>query len=462
MGSLLFEHFRFSEGFDGILHPALSHTHTGFFRIGPETIAYGRVAKAKTAGHAEQAHDDALRYAAIENGECRLPFSADELINNLRLERYPGVGYAAGAGPLPRRIAEAVYYALRPVLGVAVRKHLQRSVVRGTSGKQRFPAWPTDTTVERIFDQLLLLAMRAHGVKRVPFIWFWPDGYSYAVVMTHDVEEAAGRDFVETLMDLDESAGFKAAFEVIPERRYEVTDAWLNRIRERGFEINVHDLNHDGHLFSNYQEFLRRAKKINEYGRAWGARGFRSGVLYRNLRWFDALQFDYDMSLPTGAHFHPQSGGCCTVRPYFLGNLVELPGSAIQDYILFHILGDYSTKIWEGQLETIAAVHGLLCFSNHPDYLAESRARAVYATFLQQAAELRAKGDMWAPLPRDVAAWWRQRHAMRLVADGNEWRIEGAGAERARVAYAEDAGDGLRYQLAAPHPALAQVPARKA
>jgi hypothetical protein len=44
--------------------------------------------------------------------------------------------------------------------------------------------------------------------------------------------------------------------------------------------------------------------------------------------------------------------------------------------------------------------------------------------------------NLWAPLPRDAAAWWRQRSHMRITGHGGEWRIEGDGAERARLAYA--------------------------
>ena len=56
----------------------------------------------------------------------------------------------------------------------------------------------------------------------------------------------------------------------------------------------MHDLNHDGHLYDNRAQFLERVAKINEYGRKFGARGFRAGVLYRNQDWFDRFEFDYE------------------------------------------------------------------------------------------------------------------------------------------------------------------------
>ena len=98
-----------------------------------------------------------------------------------------------------------------------------------------------------------------------------------------------------------------------------------DKIRGRGFEVNLHDLNHDGRLFEDRQEFLTRAKRINQYARDFGCDGFRSGAMYREQSWFDAFEFSYDMSVPNASHLEPQRGGCCTVMPYFVGDILELP-----------------------------------------------------------------------------------------------------------------------------------------
>ena len=49
------------------------------------------------------------------------------------------------------------------------------------------------------------------------------------------------------------------------------------------------DLNHDGRLFDDRKEFLRRVKLINRYGRGYGAKGFRAAVLYRKPEWYEHL-----------------------------------------------------------------------------------------------------------------------------------------------------------------------------
>jgi hypothetical protein len=91
-------------------------------------------------------------------------------------------------------------------------------------------------------------------------------------IVTHDVETEAGRDRCSWLMDEDDQYQIKASFQIVPEERYAVPSSFLEAIRARGFEINVHDLNHDGRLFSSREEFIRRAERINGYLQAFGAR----------------------------------------------------------------------------------------------------------------------------------------------------------------------------------------------
>jgi hypothetical protein len=339
-----------------------------------------------------------------------------------------------------------IYYALRPFLPVPVRKHLQRIRL---SGWERivFPHWPVDFTVDSLMARVMTLALKAHNARQIPFIWFWPNGVPSSVVMTHDVEAVAGRDFCGELMNWDDSFGIKSAFEIIPEVRYETHNGFLDSFRKRGFEINVHDLNHDGSLFHDKEEFLRRAKQINRYVKEFGTQGFRSGAMYRNQDWYGAFEFSYDMSVPNAAHLEPQRGGCCTTMPYFIGKILELPLTTTQDYSLFHILGDYSIELWKQEIELILQRNGLISFITHPDYLIEKRARGVYLDLLSHLARLRAEKKLWIALPGELNRWWRNRHQMRLVREGSGWRIEGPDQERARIAYARLDGDRLVYSL---------------
>jgi hypothetical protein len=135
-------------------------------------------------------------------------------------------------------------------------------------------------------------------------------------------------------------------------------------------------------LFRNPEEFRRRAQEINRYAEIHGISGFRAAVLYRNLDWYDALQFSFDMSVPNVAHLDPQKGGCCTVMPYFFRNTLEIPVTTTQDYMLFHLLNNYSLDLWKEQIKLIIARNGLMSFIVHPDYVIEEKARGIYGDLL--------------------------------------------------------------------------------
>ena len=449
MKRVIIDYFRCPEEFiDFQLAGQLDET-PGYFHFGRETICYGSSSAGAGSRQAVGIRHDALSDVTAEGGTVRLPFEPDEVVENLRYERYQAHadigGSRLGNHPAIRRL----YYGLRPFLPVSIRKHLQRAHLSDWKAIP-FPKWPVDRTAEHLLERLLLLAMKAHGVQRVPFVWFWPDGAANCAIMTHDVEHLAGRDFCSQLMDLDDTVGIKSSFQIVPETRYPVTDAFLEEIRVRGFEVNVHDLNHDGRLFSEHAEFLRRAERINAYARQYGARGFRAGAIYRNQLWFHALAFSYDMSVPSIAHLDPQRGGCCSLMPFFIGRILELPLTTIQDYSLFHILNDYGIDLWKQQIDAIADNHGFVSFIVHPDYVIEKRAQATYLSLLAYLVRMREERKTWIALPRDVDRWWRQRHELKVVRSGDGWRIEGAGQERARLAFAVADGDTLAFTIEEP------------
>lgn len=417
----------------------------GYFRLGEDVICYGQCASGAPATAVTDQLHDARPHVEVRESSVHLPFDAAQVVDNLRCERYTAM--ATGVKMLPAStMFRDIYYRLRPLLGVSVRKHLQRRYFRGWE-QIPFPRWPVDRTVEDIFEQLLVFSMQSRNVRRVPFIWFWPEGAPSCTMMTHDVETGAGLDFCPQLMDLNDSFGIKSSFHIVPEKRYRVDQLVLQTIRNRGFEINVHDLNHDGLLMSNHEEFLRRAQRINVYGRQFGAQGFRSAVMYRNIDWYDALDFSYDMSIPNMAHLDPQQGGCCTVLPFFVGKILELPLTTTQDYSLFQVLNKYSIQLWKEQISLIRGKHGLISFIIHPDYNIDARAREVYTKLLAHVAEFRDRGETWVALPGEIAAWWRQRSQLNLVRVGDSWRIEGQGSERAVLAYAVLDNNKLSYAI---------------
>jgi hypothetical protein len=374
------------------------------------------------------------RPVAGEESAAQLLRRVEEAIQGLRYERYLS---NRDNNILRSRIAD-VYYFFRPTLPTPIRKYIQRAYLSGWK-KLTIPQWPLDTTVNDLLDQLLLGILRSEvTTERIPFVWFWPEGASSCAIMTHDVDTETGLKHCPSLMDIDAAFGIPASYQIVPEDRYCASATLIDEIKKRGCEVNIQDLNHDGLLFRDEPEFRRRAKKINAYANKFGARGFRSAVLYRNPDWLSALTFDYDMSVPNVAHLDPQRGGCCTVLPYFIDHMLELPVTTTQDYSLFHILNQYSMDLWKRQSGLIRQKNGLISFITHPDYLTNEASRSVYRHLLSYLAELREDERVWITTPGEVNDWWRQRAQLRMVEDGPHWRIVGAGSERARIGYAEE------------------------
>jgi hypothetical protein len=417
-------------------------TDADYFSFESSVVCYGRTVGGTRKVHLPPGAQVDAACAPCDGSPFRLPFDPDEVIDNLRLERYAGCQLSKFD-----QILKRTYYRIRHLTNPTVRSYIQRFRAMNRI-KRSFPQWPVDTTVEDLSEGLLLHSLQVNGLERIPFIWFWPDGARASVTITHDVENLAGRDVCGELMDLDESYGFKSSFQIVPGGRYAVSPEFLRSFRDRGFEVCIQDLNHDGRLFDELEQFRERAALINRFAREYDAKGFRSAVLYRNPEWFKYLDFSFDMSIPNVAHLDPQRGGCCTVTPYFIGNLIELPLTTVQDYMLFRVLKQRSIDLWRLQIELILAKNGLISLLVHPDYIIEPDVRTVYRDLLAMLVELRTSQNLWFALPGEIADWWRQRSQMTIVSKHGSWCITGEGSERARLAYATVRNGQLVYELA--------------
>ena len=408
MDNCIAQYYRCPEGYVQLKVDGTLSGESGYFRFGSDVVCFGQLCKETPSPIANEKLYDAISHAVARNGITYLPFDVTQVVDNLRLELYSKNSRHDEA--FLGSTLNKIYYLLRPLLPGGVRRCLQKA--RLSNWKTlKFPRWPVDRSVDLLFEQLLLLSLRSQRLERIPFIWFWPDGAPSCAVMTHDLETMRGRDFCATVMDLDDAYGIKASISIVPELRYEVTTEYRESIWKRGFEVCVQDLNHDGRLFKDRQEYLVRVEKINAYGKQYGATGFRSAVLYRNQMWFDQLKFSYDMSVPNVAHLEPQRGGCCTVMPYFVGDILELPVTTTQDYALFNYLNEYSIDLWRRQIDLVMEQHGLVSFIIHPDYITKSREWNVYKSLLAHLAQLRDETKLWIPLV------WRGRSVVAATSE---------------------------------------------
>ena len=297
------------------------------------------------------------------------------------------------------------YYALKKLIPRGMQLAARRALVRA-QGVPAFPAWPSDSSVSRLLHFYAGCALRAAGLDEGAFTWFWPPGQHAALVLTHDVEGDDGIRLALELADLEEAHGFRSSFNF--GAWYDVDPGVLNELRSRGFEIGMHGLTHDRQLFASREGFQERLPGLRELARELDAVGFRSPATHRVFEWLAELPVDYDCTIPNSDPYEPQPGGCCSIWPYFIGPVVELPYTLPQDHTVLTLLRHRSPALWLEQAAGIAQSYGLIQCVSHPDpgYLGDADKRAVYAEFLQGIAT---QSGVWRALPREVSAWWRQR-----------------------------------------------------
>lgn len=305
-----------------------------------------------------------------------------------------------------------IYYSLKPHLPwrlrMAMRRMLARRLRRSTAD-----IWPIDT-----------------AASKQPEGWpGWPGGKKFAVVLTHDVEGPDGLVRCRELAERERELGFRSSFNFIPEGSYKLEPDLREWLTRNGFEVGVHDLEHDGRLFSSQEEFSRKAERINHYLHDWDAKGFRAGFMLRNLDWLHQLDIDYDCSTFDTDPFEPQPDSAGTIFPFWIRapgvsssgkvrGYVELPYTLPQDSTLYLLHQEGSNSIWRDKLEWVAGHGGMVLLNVHPDYLHfRGQGPAPQHTVLEHYLDLlrflqaRFPGAYWHALPHQVAAFvrnWRQ------------------------------------------------------
>jgi hypothetical protein len=321
---------------------------------------------------------------------------------------------SAGAHHDPESLVlrNRIYYGLKPFVPQSLRTAIRRRL-----------AMRLRRHVENVWPIM-------PGSEHPPENWTgWPEDKKFALVLTHDVEGKEGLSKCRALMKLEQDLGFRSSFNFIPEGSYRVPSELMEDLTASGFEVGIHDLKHDGRLFASYRGFKRRAARINRYAREWGASGFRSGFMLRNLDWLHDLDVEYDASTFDTDPFEPQPQGHHTIFPFWvpcptgssingqhsvtnssLRGYVELPYTLPQDFTLFVLLQEKTPEIWMQKLDWIARHGGMALVDVHPDYLSFDNAIATsreypvahYKSFLEYVSR-HYDGAFWHATPREVA-----------------------------------------------------------
>ncbi len=308
--------------------------------------------------------------------------------------------------------AQRAYYALKPLLPRSWTRRMKRVYGDRRAAGLRL-GWPIESRYVDFQFGLARHLLHSLGRSTLPFIGFWPEGSTFAFVLTHDIETGDGQSFASSVADIDEFFGFRSSFNFVPDR-YRVDRGLMEDLRARGFEIGVHGLKHDGRDFATRRKFMDRAARMNAFLADFDAAGFRSPLTHRNPEWMQALEIEYDGSFFDTDPYEPIAGGTMCIWPYQLGHFIELPYTLTQDYTVTEVLGETTPRLWLEKVEFIRAHHGMALLNTHPDYLRKASTLRIYTEFL---AAMRDRAGFHHALPRDIARWWRARSGATHVED---------------------------------------------
>jgi len=303
-------------------------------------------------------------------------------------------------------IRNKLYYTLKPLIPRRLQIMIRRRIVAHQEKKYRH-IWPIDPKS-----------------ATPPKNWKgWPDGKKFALVLSHDVDTQKGHDDVPKLMDIEEKMGFKSSFNFVPER-YNLSTDLIQEVKDRGFQVCVHGLYHDGKLFSSRKIFNERAKKINNYLKEWGSIGFTSPSMHHELEWMHILKILHSTSTFDTDPFEPQPDSIRTIFPFMVrnsrqvnGGYIELPYTLPQDHLLFIIMKHQDIAVWKRKVDWIAENQGMALLNTHSDYMGfnggklslEEYSIDYYIDFIEY-IRTKYQGQYWPSLPRDVVSFWIQSH----------------------------------------------------
>jgi len=284
------------------------------------------------------------------------------------------------------------YNFLRPIIPISIRQKIQHSYNDKIKYKENF--------INSDFVDLIKKGFQNNDNEN-----FYPDNYKTAIILTHDVEEETGFNFIPKVIELEKELDFKSSWNIVP-YKYKIDMGIINLINNIGFEIGIHGYNHDGKLYYSEKFFNERVPFINEAIKKYGAVGFRSPMVHRNLRWLQKLNIEYDASCFDYDPFQPFPGGTGSIWPFIAGKFVELPYTLPQDHTLFYVLDKKDILMWINKINWIVKNKGMILVLTHPDYLIDADHFQMYKDLLLYLKEIE---NSWHCLPKVMTDWWKFR-----------------------------------------------------
>jgi peptidoglycan/xylan/chitin deacetylase (PgdA/CDA1 family) len=317
------------------------------------------------------------------------------------------------------------YYRVKKFIPISMRHWINYAAVRARM-RDGFPNWPCETALLDLWHHWLRDSIERLGQSDPWHIAFWPHSKRCCITLTHDVESAVGFARMERMADLEERYGFKSSWN-LPLAQYPIDWKTVERMRARGFEFGAHGLAHDGRMFRSRHDFEVCKMLVERIACEHELQGFRGPSTLRNAEWIATMSFEYDSTFSDTDPYEPQPGGTCSLFPFFLSEMVELPYTLPQDHTMIHLVRRNPLSTWVTKAHWIQSLGGMILALTHPDYSGADEHLSTYEELLKVLSDF----DAWRALPLEVAQWWRERASLKLTIREGKPLIEGLAARRA-------------------------------
>lgn len=276
-----------------------------------------------------------------------------------------------------------------------------------------WPNWPIEKSVEFV-RYLYIKSIALRLKKRIPYVSFWPYNKKFAISITHDCDTSSSFKNMEKIREIERKYGIKSCWNILS-NKYSIDKKILKKLRRDGCEIGLHGYNHDNKTpFLKKELMIKRFANASEIIKEFGIKGFRSESLLRNHKFLEFLSdyFEYDSSTCDTDIMSPVAKRCgsCTVFPFFIRNMVEIPITLPQDYRLMRLkkTKQQMLDIWKNKIDFIRHVNGAAVLLTHPDthIFGNERYLDVYERIVKHLASF---DGSWIATTNDISSWWKER-----------------------------------------------------
>lgn len=278
----------------------------------------------------------------------------------------------------------------------------------------KWPNWPIEKSVE-LMRYLYIKSISIKLRKKIPYVSFWPQKKQFAAVITHDCDTESSFKNIDKIRDIEKRYNIKSCWNILS-NKYKIDKSMLKGLKKEGCEIGLHGYNHDNKLpFLKKEKIIKRINSASELIQEFDMRGFRSPSLLRNKEFLELLSdyFAYDSSTCDTDIMSPVAmrSGTCTVFPFFINNMVEIPITMPQDYRLIRLnkTKNQIFEIWKNKIDFLRQVNGVVVLLTHPDshIFGNDKYLEVYEKTLRYLTSFK---EGWFTIPQEVGKWWNERN----------------------------------------------------